>query len=90
MAELDEEDDIEDFPKGERNATRRSVQLEDMIEEWNARKHIPAERTTLLLSVLICLPTTIICKINVIRHYGPDFLKGSNIGHAFPAEVLLG
>jgi phage terminase large subunit-like protein len=46
LAELDEEDDIEDFSKwGKANVNLGvSVQLEDMIEEWNARKHIPAER----------------------------------------------
>lgn len=46
MAELDEDDDIEDsscWIKANPNMGV-SVQLEDMIEEWNSRKHIPAER----------------------------------------------
>ena len=46
MAELDEDDEIEDpanWAKANPNMGV-SVHLEDMIEEWNARKHIPAER----------------------------------------------
>ena len=46
MAELDEDDDIEDsslWVKANPNMGV-SVQLKDMIEEWNTRKHIPAER----------------------------------------------
>jgi phage terminase large subunit-like protein len=46
MAELDEDDNIEDsslWVKANPNLGV-SVQLKDMIEEWNARKHIPAER----------------------------------------------
>lgn len=46
MAELDEEDDVDD-PSNWIKANPNlgvSVQLEEMIEEWNARKHIPAER----------------------------------------------
>lgn len=46
IAELDEEDDIDDpscWVKANPNLGI-SVQLEDMIEEWNSRKHIPAER----------------------------------------------
>ncbi len=46
MAELDEEDDIED-PNNWIKANPSlglTLKLEAMIEEWNARKHIPAER----------------------------------------------
>lgn len=46
IAELDEEDDIEDtttWIKANPNMGI-SVSLEDMIEEWEQRKHIPAER----------------------------------------------
>jgi phage terminase large subunit-like protein len=47
MAELDEEDNIED-PSIWIKANPSlgvTIQLEDMIEEWNTNKHIPAERT---------------------------------------------
>lgn len=46
MAELDEEDDIED-PANWVKANPSlglTLKLETMIEEWNSRKHIPAER----------------------------------------------
>ena len=46
IAELDEDDDIED-PSNWIKANPNmgiSVQLEDMIEDWEARKRIPAER----------------------------------------------
>jgi phage terminase large subunit-like protein len=46
MAELDEEDDIEDpgnWVKANPNLGI-SIDLETMIEEWETRKHIPAER----------------------------------------------
>ncbi|WP_124728813.1 terminase large subunit [Staphylospora marina] len=46
IAELDEEDDIEDpanWVKANPNLGV-TIDLETMIEEWNTRKHIPAER----------------------------------------------
>jgi len=46
MAELDEEDDIEDpgnWVKANPNLGL-TINLDDMIEEWNNRKHIPPER----------------------------------------------
>jgi phage terminase large subunit-like protein len=46
LAELDEEDDIEDstnWIKANPNLGV-SIDLETMMEEWNTRKHIPAER----------------------------------------------
>ena len=46
MAELDEEDDVEDpanWVKANPNLGI-TINLDDMIEEWNNRKHIPAER----------------------------------------------
>lgn len=46
IAELDEDDDIEDpdnWVKANPNLGV-TIKLEDMIEEWNTRKHIPAER----------------------------------------------
>lgn len=46
MAELDDEKEIEDPSKWIKANINMgvSVKLEDMIEEWNKRKHIPAER----------------------------------------------
>jgi len=47
MAELDEEDDIEDptnWVKANPNLGV-TINLETMIEEWNTRKHIPPERS---------------------------------------------
>lgn len=47
IAELDEEDDIEDptnWIKSNPNLGI-TIKIEDMIEEWNARKYIPAERS---------------------------------------------
>lgn len=46
MAEIDEEDDIED-PNNWIKANPNlgvTIKLEEMIEEWESRKHIPAER----------------------------------------------
>ena len=46
MAELDKDDDVEN-PDNYIKATPSlgvTVKLEDMIEEWNTQKHIPAER----------------------------------------------
>jgi len=46
IAELDAEDDIEN-PKNWAKANPNlgvTIKVEDMIEEWNTRKHIPAER----------------------------------------------
>lgn len=46
MAEIDAEDDPEDHTKwGKANPSLGvTIQLEDMIEEWEQAKHIPAER----------------------------------------------
>lgn len=85
MAELDEDDDIEDsscWVKANPNMGV-SVQLEDMIEEWNSRKHIPAERNDFItkrLNVFVQSDEQSFVDLEVLKrnngHIDPDTLKG--------------
>ena len=57
MSELDQDDDIEDHSLWMKSNPNLGVtiKLEEMIEEWESRKHIPQNGTTLLLNALISL-----------------------------------
>lgn len=85
MAELDEEDDVEDYTKWVKANPNLgiSVQLEDMIEEWNTRKHIPAERNDFItkrLNVFVKSDEQSFISWDVIKrndgYLDLDFLKG--------------
>ena len=86
MAEIDEEDDIEDsscWVKANPNMGV-SVQLEDMIEEWNSRKHIPAERNDFItkrLNVFVQSDEQSFVDLEVLKrnnkHIELDSLKGA-------------
>lgn len=85
MAELDEDDDIEDssnWVKANPNMGV-SVQLEDMIEEWNSRKHIPAERNDFItkrLNIFVQADEQSFVDLEVLKrnnkHIDPETLKG--------------
>ena len=85
MAELDEDDDIENpdnWIKANPNMGV-SVQLEDMIEEWNSRKHITAERNDFItkrLNLFVQADEQSFIPLEVIKrnndHIDPESLLG--------------
>lgn len=86
MAEIDENDDVEDhnnWIKANPNMGI-SVQLDDMIEEWNSRKHIPAERNDFItkrLNVFVQADEQSFVDLAVLKrnnkHLDLDTLKGA-------------
>ena len=85
MAEIDEEDAVEDYTKwGKANPSLGvTIQLEDMIEEWEQAKHIPAERNDFItkrLNVFVQADEQSFVSLDVIKrnsdHIDLEALKG--------------
>ncbi len=85
MAEIDEEDAVEDYTKwGKANPSLGvTIQLEDMIEEWEQARHIPAERNDFItkrLNVFVQADEQSFVSLDVIKrnsdHIDPESLKG--------------
>lgn len=85
MAEIDAEDDPEDHTKwGKANPSLGvTIQLEDMIEEWEQAKHIPAERNDFItkrLNVFVQSDEQSFVSLDVIKrnsdHIDPELLRG--------------
>lgn len=85
IAELDEDDDVENtdaWIKANPNLDL-TVMLDDMIEEWSARKHIPAERNDFItkrLNVFVQADEQSFVPLEVINrnkdHIDPESLAG--------------
>ena len=86
LAEIDEDDDIEDS----RNWVKANpslgtiIKLEDMLEEWESRKHIPAERNDFItkrLNVFVQADEQPFLSLEVINrnndYIDPETLKGA-------------
>ncbi len=87
MAELDEEDDLDDFDNWIKANPNMgvSVQLEDMIEEWHERKLIPQERNDFItkrLNLFVCADEQSFVDFEVVKRncdvLDVDALEGHN------------
>ena len=85
MAELDEDDEPDDYTKWPKAnpSLGVTIQLDDMIEEWEQAKHIPAERNDFItkrLNVFVQADEQSFVSLDVIKrnsdHIDPESLKG--------------
>lgn len=87
MAELDQDDDIEDhslWMKANPNLGV-TIKLEEMIEEWESRKHIPAERNDFItkrLNIFVQSDEQSFIDYEIIKrnddYIDPESLRGAN------------
>ncbi len=85
MAELDEDDEPDDYTKWPKAnpSLGVTIQLDDMIEEWEQAKHIPAERNDFItkrLNIFVQADEQSFVSLEVIKrnsdHIDPETLAG--------------